>query len=119
MRLPRFVPTAALLAVVALAACADNNEFAVYQKQLNTLVGGTEADLVRRMGQPTRTTDAGGQRALVYYLDWPGSAGKNAGVPGPDRFCELTFPIAGGKVASHAARGKACGWDGFPEIAPK
>jgi hypothetical protein len=48
---------AALRAVATLAACADNNAFAVYQKQLNTLVGGTEADLVRGMGQPTRTTN--------------------------------------------------------------
>jgi hypothetical protein len=56
---------------------------------------------------------------LLSYLSWPGSAGKNAGDLGPDRFCERTFPIAGGKVASYSVRGKARGWEGFPEIAPK
>ncbi len=109
---------ALVLATASLAGCADGNSLGTYEKQLNTLVGQSEADLTRRMGTPTSVTDAGGQRTLVYYLDWPGWAGKQGGVPGPDRYCRITFPIQGGKVASYAVRGQACGWDGYPMIAP-
>lgn len=109
---------AALLAATMLSGCADDNSLATYETQLKTLVGKPEADLTRRMGKPTRVSEAAGQRAVVYYLDWPGWTGRNSSVAGPDRFCEITFPIQQGKVASYSLRGKACGWDGYPEILP-
>ena len=54
---------AAVLLTLAAAGCAAPIDRAPY---LNSLIGLPEADLVRRMGVPSRTYDTGGHHFLAY-----------------------------------------------------
>lgn len=94
------------------------------QQLLAPLVGVTEADLVVRMGVPSRTFETGGIKFLAYderHLDilptapafpgWgPWYYGYYGGWP-PEvivRGCETTFEVAGGRVRSFTLRGNDC-----------
>ena len=113
-------PFVALLVAVLLAGCASH---ALEQRQayLQTLVGRSEADVVRALGVPTRTFEAGGVRFLAYdqsrlqvipgYAPWGWGWGWGYATP-PEVYqltCETTFEILQGKVASFTLRGNACG----------
>lgn len=90
---------------------------------LNSLIGRSEADLVRAVGVPTRTYEAGGHKFLAYdrgsraiYPDpvapypWGWGWGYGYGVfpEVVDYHCETTFEIAEGRVLTWARRGNAC-----------
>lgn len=116
---------AAVLAV-AVAGCADTARQGAEQR-LSALVGVSEQELVRRMGAPTRVGEEDGQRVVVYYQYWPDFAffGTRSdddalqATPGLiDRYCETRFAVAQGRVEGFALRGSACGWGGYPVIAP-
>lgn len=66
-----------LVAVMALAACSGPTE--EQRKQLNSLVGKTEVDVIRAYGVPTRTYQADGHVFLAYIDNqtnyYPGSMG--------------------------------------------
>lgn len=112
------------LAMLALPGCADR--LAERQAYLTTLIGLSEADLVRTIGVPTRSVDAGGHRFLAYressievipgppFGPWgmPGAPwAYGAGLP-PDvvqLVCETTFELDDGRVRSFTLRGNACG----------
>jgi hypothetical protein len=127
-----------LLAVMALglAGCVSHS-LERRQAELAPLVGQSEADLVRRLGVPSRTIDADGRRFLAYRQQradvLPGSGpflvapyhrfgySGFGGFGGYDDFegtsfpptiiqhvCETTFEIAGGKVAGFSLRGDDC-----------
>jgi len=127
MRLPR-IALAALAGVPLVAGCVDPNEVAL-EARLQTLVGGSEADLVRRLGAaPTQVVDRGGIRYLSWMYFWPVQpygtvAAAPSAVPygAPDRsnrFCETTFAVEQGRVAGYSLRGDWCGWGGYPHVAP-
>lgn len=108
-------PIAALfVASIALAGCATASQSSL-DARLSPLVGVSEADLTRRIGQPTRVADTAGQRALIYFEAWPLLGGANNATPHEqprDRFCEVTFTVQQGKVSSYGLRGITCGWNG-------
>ena len=128
----------ALVAMLLLAGCANEGRAAL-EARLGTLVGSSEAELVRRVGVPARVYDADARRFLVYVELWPdvayspwsgfgfGFGGRHGGVgmaygfgsPGlVDRYCEATFELAEGRVVAVGIRGSSCGWSGWPVIAP-
>ena len=92
-----------------------------------TLVGQPETELVRQLGVPSRTYDAGGRRFIAYserrtdiYGGGPffggfGYFGAGYGLYGAfpaqvvERGCETTFEVGEGRVVSWALRGNACG----------
>ena len=112
------------LAVMSLAACAPGFDRRAY---LATLVGQPETELVRQLGVPSRTYDAGGRRFIAYserradiYGGGPffggfGYFGAGYGLYGAfpaqviERGCETTFEVGDGRVLSWALRGNACG----------
>lgn len=120
----RFAP---LLALLLLAGCASQ-ALAERRAYLTSFVGGSEAALVRQMGVPTRTFEAGGEKFLAYDTrsvdvvpgfypsPWFGPGfGPWWGYPyawSPPaviaRTCETTFEIKAGKVASFSMRGDGC-----------
>lgn len=120
----RFVPPLALL---LLAGCAAH-ALAERRAYLTSLVGESEAALVRQMGVPTRTFETGGEKFLAYdtrHVDvvpgfypppWYGPGfGPWWGYPyawSPPaviaRSCETTFEIKENKVASFSMRGDGC-----------
>jgi hypothetical protein len=107
---------AAMLGLLLVAAC-DPYELQHRKQELAGYVGVSEADLVRAMGVPTRTFEAGGHRFLAYDqttqtitpppYPWGYGAGFPAGVV--NYTCETTFEIADGRVISTSLRGNACG----------
>jgi hypothetical protein len=123
---------AAILAgVLTLSACAYPNPQHV--AHLDTLIGKSEADLVRSEGVPNRTYEAGGHKFLAYSRarletipgdpgfgpygyggywggGWGGWGGGWGGFP-PEiiqRDCETTFEIGNGVVLHWSFRGNAC-----------
>lgn len=121
--------TRRVLAVVLaamLAACG--NTLAQRQAALAPLVGQSEADLVRRLGVPTQTYEAGGRRFLAYTQTEtaviPGSYGPPPWGPwGPgwgwgwggsppqvvQSTCETVFEVTDGRVVAFSLHGSACG----------
>lgn len=114
--------TLVLLACL-LASCAPPFDRAAF---LAGFVGVPEAELVRRLGVPSRTYDADGRKFLAYaerrstvYAGGPvfggfGYFGPGYGYYGAfpsrvvERECETTFELAAGRVASWSLRGNAC-----------
>lgn len=120
------------LALLALAGCGDPGREEL-EARLGEMVGGSEAELVRRMGVPARVVEAGGRRFLAYSQTWldtaymPGAAAAGFvgwgprgpfgyGFAGPlvQRGCEATFEVAGDRVAGFTLRGNACRWINWP-----
>lgn len=124
------------LALLALAGCGDPGRDEL-EARLGEMVGGSEAELVRRMGVPARVVEAGGRRFLAYSQTWldtaytPGAAamagfggwgprgafGYGFGFGAPllvERGCEATFEVAGDRVAGFTLRGNACRWINWP-----
>jgi hypothetical protein len=110
------------LLVPLLAGCADR--LAERRAYLATLVGTSEADLVRTLGVPTRTVEAEGHRFLAYTESreelipggpmgpWGWRGGwAYGGVPAEvvQRVCETTFEVIDGRVRGFTLRGNACG----------
>ena len=118
----RILPFALLLSIVG---CAPGFDRRVY---LSTLIGQPETELVRQLGVPTRTYDAGGRRFVAYderraeiFGGGPffgggfGYFGAGYGLYGAfpaqvvERGCETTFELAEGRVLSWSLRGNSCG----------
>lgn len=118
--------TIALTAILfALAGCATTGN---YEKNLQSWVGNTELNLIRKWGPPRQSYEAGGSKFLVYsssrnvYL--PGTApsytttviGNTAytdpvgGTPGQNigLSCQTTFEISGERVVSWRWKGNDC-----------
>lgn len=118
------------VAVLALGGCVNGVQ--QRQAELAPLIGHSEADLVQRMGVPSRTYETGGTKYLAYNesrLDYEPGFGPyygggfsghgfygggfyGGGFP-PEviqRTCETTFEVAGGSVKSFALRGNSCGY---------
>ena len=116
----------ALIAILfALAGCATT---ANYEKILQSWVGDTELNLIRKWGPPRQSYEAGGSKFLVdsssrnVYL--PGTApsytttviGNTAytnpvgGTPGQNigLSCESTFEISGERIVSWRWQGNDC-----------
>ena|SRR5713226_10404375 len=116
----------ALTAILfSLAGCATT---ANYEKILNSWVGFTELDLIRKWGPPQQSYEAGGRKFLVYsssrnvYL--PGTApsytttviGNTAytnrvgGTPSQNigLSCQTTFEISSEKIVSWRWQGNDC-----------
>lgn len=121
------VRSASLLALLLLAGCASQ-ALAERRAYLTSFIGESEATLVRQMGVPTRTFEAGGEKFLAYETrradvvpgfyppPWFGPGfGPWWGYPyawSPPavitRSCQTTFEIKGNKVASFSMRGDGC-----------
>lgn len=90
--------------------------------RLDTLVGQTESEVVRRMGKPSREIRyANGQSVLHYVVDFPAFGGPNftVGYGNPmGRNCDIALRIVAGRVQSHSFTGDVCGVGGLPYIAP-
>jgi hypothetical protein len=120
----RIAPLALLLALVACHTGPSPERIAF----LNSLIGDSQTDLVRRLGVPNRTFETGGHTFLAYdqnstqvipgpptpdFYPW-GPLGWGWGWPGysPPTVvqlgCETTFEIADGKVLHWTLRGNAC-----------
>ena len=128
-----------VLVLPLLAGCANHTQQDL-EARLGTLIGAPEADLVRRMGVPSRSYETEGRKFLAYFEPWadyamvPGasfSGGMFGGGGGlgvgygyrhypemVNRFCETTFEVVRGRVASFTLRGSSCGWGGWPVIGP-
>lgn len=90
---------------------------------LATLVGQPEAEVVRRLGVPSRTYETNGRKFLAYSerrsevlslgvgFGGYGYFGPNFGYyPSQviERGCETTFEIGDGRVLTWSLRGNAC-----------
>lgn len=110
----------AILCVGLLAACAPAFDRPAF---LATLVGQPDAEVVRRLGVPSRTFETNGHQFLAYaeHRFEVLSAGFGIGgfgYFGPsfgyspseviDRGCETTFEVANGRVVTWSLRGNAC-----------
>ena len=111
-----------LLAAV-LSGCAPPFDRPAF---LATLVGQPEAELVRRLGVPSRTYETGGRKFLAYSEQRSDLIGGGAffggfGYFGPgydgyggfpseiiERSCETTFEVGDGRVLAWSLRGNAC-----------
>lgn len=109
----------------ALAGCATT---ANYEKILNSWVGATELDLIRKWGPPRQSYEAGDSKFLVYsssrnvYI--PGTApayettviGNTAytnpvgGTPGQNigLSCQTTFEVSSERIVSWRWQGNDC-----------
>lgn len=88
---------------------------------LATLVGQPEAEVVRKLGVPSRTYEANGRKFLAYSerrseivsfgVGYGGYFGPSFGyAPSQiiERGCETTFEIGDGRVLTWSLRGNAC-----------
>jgi len=90
---------------------------------LATLVGQPEAEVVRRLGVPSRTYEANGRKFLAYSERRSevlslGVGFGGYGYFGPsfgyypsqviERGCETTFEVGDGRVLTWSLRGNAC-----------
>ena len=117
---------AAATLLLCVAACG--NRLAERQAALAPLVGGSETDLVRALGVPTRSFDSVGHRFLAFvdtraavipgtygpppWGYWgPGSAWALGASPPQviESVCETTFEIVDTKVVGFSLRGSGCG----------
>ena len=121
----------ALLLPLLLAACGDGG--AARRAYLASLIGQNETDLVRQLGVPTRTYEAGGRKFLAYdqrrldvipagpffggfgygyggFGHWGPGFGLYGAFPPAmvERGCETTFELDGNRVAGWSLRGNAC-----------
>ncbi|MBC7800532.1 MAG: hypothetical protein H7Z10_07910 [Gemmatimonadaceae bacterium] len=120
----RWIVLAALL-----SGCAPGFDRPAF---LTTFVGQPEAEVVRRLGVPSRTYETGskeaGGRTFLAYSDrridivpggpffggfgyFGGGYGRyGGGFPSQviERGCETTFEVADGRVLSWSLRGNAC-----------
>ena len=106
-----------IAAVLALSACATDMQ-ADLRQRLDPLVGQTQAELVRRVGTPSRTAPG---PVLHYVIFWPtmGGPNSNAGWNVPlGHQCDIAFRIEGGRVAGYSFTGSVCGMGGLPYVAP-
>lgn len=117
-----------LLLTAVLAGCAPPFDRPAF---LTTFVGQPEADVVRRLGVPSRTYEADGRKFLAYserrseligggpFFGGFGTFGSGYGGSGfgysaafpteiIERDCETTFEIGGGRVLAWSLRGNAC-----------
>jgi hypothetical protein len=122
---PTRIAMAALAALPLLAGCVNSAQVG-QEARLQSLVGNSEQDLVRRMGAaPTRVTEQGGLRYVSWMHYWPEQGAmattppvQPAGAVPTTRFCETTFAVDQGRVAGYSMRGDYCGWGGYPRVAP-
>jgi len=111
--------------VIALAGCATT---ANYEKILNSWVGATELELVRKWGPPQQTYEAGGHKFLAYantrnvyiagtapsytttYIGKTAYTNSVGGSPAQNinMSCQTTFEIADEKVVSWQWKGNDC-----------
>ena len=113
---------AAFAALMLLTAC---DPYALQRRQaaLAGYVGHSEAELVRSMGVPTRTAEAGGHRFLAYdqgsteivpplepWRPWGLGWGYGGGFPAQvvQHSCETTFEVVSGRVVGFSLRGDTC-----------
>ena len=113
---------AILLVLTALVAGCEN-QLAVRQAYLSQFVGQPESTVVRQMGVPARSYEAGGVKYLAYnehridiiptfpsyspfFTGWYGGGFPPQVV---ELRCETTFEVADGTVKSFTLRGNACG----------
>ena len=112
-----------LLLMAALAGCAPAFNRPAF---LATFVGQPEAELVRRLGVPSRTYETGGRKFLAYserrsevieggpFFGGFGYYGSGFGGFGAfpteviERDCETTFEVGDGRVLGWTLRGNAC-----------
>lgn len=113
----------AILCATLLAACTPAFDRPAF---LAGFVGQPDTEVVRRLGVPSRTYEAGGHQFLAYaehrseVLSTGTSFGGFGGFGffGPslgfssseviDRGCETTFEVVSGRVATWSLRGNAC-----------
>ena len=116
----RFIP---VLCAALLAGCAPAFNRPAF---LATFVGQPEAEVIRRLGVPSRTIEANGRRFLAYserrtevigggpFFGGFGYYGPSFGYYGAfpaavsARGCETAFEVAEGKVVTWSLRGHAC-----------
>ena len=117
-------PVLFLLLGAALAGCAPAFDRPAF---LATLVGQPEAELVRRLGVPSRTYETGGRKFLAYaeqprsdligggpFFGGFGGFGPGFGYYGDfpaeiiQRSCETTFEVGNGRVLAGSLRVGAC-----------
>lgn len=109
-----------LAASLALLAGCEDAGRAGLEARLQRLVGGSEAELVRRMGAPpTRVVEQGSTRYVSWMFSWPQEGvPQGAGTGEAERFCETTFAVEQGRVAGYGLHGDWCGRGGHPRVAP-
>lgn len=116
---------AAALLLILLAGCATT---AKYEKVLNTWVGSSEKDLVRKWGPPQGVYESDGTRYLTYNssrnLFMPGVAptyttqyvgntaftSASGGMPAQNiaMSCQTTFELTNGLITSWRWQGNDC-----------
>ena len=112
-----------LLLGAVLAGCAPAFDRPAF---LATLVGQPEAELVRRLGVPSRTYETGGRKFLAYseqrsdligggpFFGGLGDVGPGYGYYGGipteiiERSCETTLEVGDGRVLAWSLHGNAC-----------
>ena len=119
-----------LMLAAVLAGCAPAFNRSAF---LATLVGQPEAELVRRLGVPSRTYETGGRKFLAYserrsdvigggpFLGGFGYYGSGFGYYGSgygyyggfpaeivEERCETTFEVGDGRVLAWSLHGNAC-----------
>ncbi len=107
-----------IVCAALLAACAPAFDRPAF---LASFVGQPEAEVVRRLGVPSRTFETNGHRFLAYLeqrselltvgVGFGGYFGPSFGYyPSQviERGCETTFEVADGRVLTWSLRGNAC-----------
>ncbi len=115
----------AVVGAIAVSACATT---AGYEKLLNSWVGSTELDLVRKWGPPVQSYEAGGRKFMVYssqrnlhiagvaptyQTNVIGSTAYTRAVGGSPASnislaCTTTFELANSHVVSWSYKGNDC-----------
>lgn len=112
-----------VIAAALLASCAPAFDRPAF---LASFVGQPEAEVVRRLGVPARTYEAGGRKFLAYserridvlptgpFFGGAGFIGAGYGYYGAfpqqviERGCETTFEVGDGRVLTWSLRGSLC-----------
>ncbi len=117
-----------MFVVLALLAGCERQSPAELHGRLAALVGISETELVRRVTGPPTLREVDGRRFVSFTEAWPYVPASPRGQmwgfdfqPNPahrGHVCEANFEIVQDRVAGYFLRGDACGWDGWPVIAP-
>lgn len=98
---------AAIALVALLAACASAPPFTESQRRA-AAVGKSKAEILAEFGEPTQVLDDGAEEALLYVYDRVVLYGPSGPATATAYFCEVTFHLRDGRVASVDAQGADC-----------
>jgi hypothetical protein len=105
-----------LLLPLLIAGCIWHGSSADQQARYRAMIGRSEADLTKSLGQPTRRENIEGHEFFIYEQSdvwsgprggaWPRSAQLGSHVTGFE--CRATFIVVAGVVSTYSLSGSGC-----------